>query len=214
MNAEALGQLLRAAREDRELTLEDAERALRIRVRFLEAFETGAYQNLPGLVQARGFLRNYARFLGLDQDAILAQFDIIQQAATGRGRWPVRAQAAQPAVPVEPALGDSLAPPQASRGRRFLITLGGLIGLVALIAGCWLTTQLVETVLNEDAAAAGPDLVTLLPTAPSLTPSATFEPSATPSGGVVVAAGPLITDRVVLRLSVVQRAWLRVIADG
>lgn len=214
MNAEALGQQLRAAREARELTIEDVEQALRIRIKFLEAFETGAYEDLPGLVQARGFLRNYARYLGLDQDAILAEFDTIQRSGTGRGRR-FRPRAAGPAVPVEPVLGDALAPPEASRARRALLIMGAALGLVGILAGCFLLTQLVEDMLNEQASIAGPDLVTILPTAPTLTPSATFEPSPTLSGGgAAVVAGPLITDRVVLRLNAVQRTWLRVIADG
>ena len=78
MDAERLGQQLRTAREARELTLEQVEQALRIRAKFLGAFEAGAYEDLPGAVQARGFLRNYVRFLNLDEESILTQFDAIQ----------------------------------------------------------------------------------------------------------------------------------------
>ncbi len=72
-----IGRYLRESREARELTLEDAETALKIRPRILEAFEAGDFSP-PGLsnVQVRGFIRNYARFLGLDSDRIIDYYDV------------------------------------------------------------------------------------------------------------------------------------------
>src|SRR5579859_464602 len=82
-DAQHLGHELREAREARELTLEQAEEQTRIRIKFLDALEQGNYAALPTEVQARGFLRNYARFLGLDTDIILDKYDA---ARTGRRR--------------------------------------------------------------------------------------------------------------------------------
>jgi cytoskeletal protein RodZ len=48
-----------------------AERDTRIRVRYLAALERGDYRELPGSVYTKGFLRNYALYLGLDADEIL-----------------------------------------------------------------------------------------------------------------------------------------------
>ncbi|MBN1678938.1 MAG: DUF4115 domain-containing protein [Anaerolineae bacterium] len=73
-DAVALGQRLREAREARELTLDGAERVTRIRAKFLEALERGDYSSMTP-VQAQGFLRNYARFLGIDLDLLLADLD-------------------------------------------------------------------------------------------------------------------------------------------
>lgn len=70
-----LGIWLRRARETRQLTLEDAEKALRIRRRYLQALEMGDYTAMPGEVQARGFLRNYARFLDLPTEEAVARYD-------------------------------------------------------------------------------------------------------------------------------------------
>src|SRR5690606_35054987 len=58
--AEILGQRLREAREAKELSLDETERATRIRARFLDALERGDYSMMTP-VQAQGFLRNYAR---------------------------------------------------------------------------------------------------------------------------------------------------------
>lgn len=69
--AESIGQQLRKAREARRLSLEQVSRATHIRVRYLQALEIGDLAVLPSLVQARGFLRAYAGFLGLDADQLL-----------------------------------------------------------------------------------------------------------------------------------------------
>ncbi|GAB4270266.1 MAG: DUF4115 domain-containing protein [Candidatus Promineifilaceae bacterium] len=69
-----LGQILRQARENKGLTLAQAEDATRINARFLEALETGDYTVLPTPVHVRGFLRNYARFLGLDPEPLLERY--------------------------------------------------------------------------------------------------------------------------------------------
>ena len=68
----SLGELLRQARLDRALTLAEVERDTRINRSYLEALESERYELLPAPVYARGFLRSYARQLGLDEDAALA----------------------------------------------------------------------------------------------------------------------------------------------
>ncbi len=67
------GEQLRAAREAKGLTLEDVERATRIRAKYLAALEGDDLKSLTSPVQARGFLKNYAEHLGLDSAALLTQ---------------------------------------------------------------------------------------------------------------------------------------------
>lgn len=66
-----LGQALRAAREARGWDVARAERETRIRSRYLVALEEGDYRDLPGTVYTRGFVRNYAVYLGLDPEVCL-----------------------------------------------------------------------------------------------------------------------------------------------
>jgi cytoskeleton protein RodZ len=61
-----LGRLLTEARTAKDLSLVDVENAIRVRQKYLEALEQGNYAALPPGATARGFLGNYARFLGLD----------------------------------------------------------------------------------------------------------------------------------------------------
>ncbi len=69
-----LGLVLIRAREARGLTLEDAERDTRISRRYLQALEAEQFEVIPAPVYARGFLRSYASYLGLDPQEVLALF--------------------------------------------------------------------------------------------------------------------------------------------
>ena len=68
------GADLRAARERLGWPIEDVSAALRIRLPHLEALEEGRIDLLPGNAYAVGFLRTYARALGLDPDEIARRF--------------------------------------------------------------------------------------------------------------------------------------------
>ena len=65
-----IGPILERARKDRGLSLEEAERATKIRKRYLVGLEQDDYTVLPDAVYARGFLKTYANFLGLDGDGL------------------------------------------------------------------------------------------------------------------------------------------------
>jgi cytoskeletal protein RodZ len=72
--APTVGQTLREAREQRGVELSEVERATKVRVKFLEAMEGDRWEELPAPVYARGFLDIYARYLGLDQQALLDEY--------------------------------------------------------------------------------------------------------------------------------------------
>lgn len=64
----AFGQWLRQQREVRGVELDEVARATKVSARYLEALEDGRFELLPAPVFARGFLREYARYVGLDAD--------------------------------------------------------------------------------------------------------------------------------------------------
>ena len=66
-----LGDLLRKTREEKGLSLVQAEEATRIRHAYLQALEEEAFDRLPAAVYVKGFLKNYALFLGLDASTTL-----------------------------------------------------------------------------------------------------------------------------------------------
>ncbi len=69
--AKTIGQALRATREERGLTLEQASAVTRVRPLYLQALENDEMDLLPSAVQARGYLRLYADFLGLPVQPLL-----------------------------------------------------------------------------------------------------------------------------------------------
>jgi cytoskeletal protein RodZ len=69
-----VGEQLRSARDVKGVDLHRVERDTKIRIKYLEALESGDFGDLPGEVYTRGFLRNYATYLGLDADEIVDEW--------------------------------------------------------------------------------------------------------------------------------------------
>lgn len=66
-----LGQLLKQARLDKSITLEDLQETTKIRKRYLECIEEGNYKALPGNFYVRAFIKSYAEAVGLDPNEVL-----------------------------------------------------------------------------------------------------------------------------------------------
>ena len=111
-----LGEVLRAARESKGVDLARVERDTKIRTRYLSALERGEYRDLPGAVYTKGFLRNYAHYLGLDPEYLV---DLYRLETNG---------AAQPAVAAAPR------PMRARRARALVVTPGAILAAI-LTAG-------------------------------------------------------------------------------
>ncbi len=94
MSTEELGVRLRKAREERGLSLEQAQADTKIRLRYLVALENGDHKLIPGDVCARGFVRSYGKYLGLDPSELIARLHEDEmpqeQAVLSAGRLPRR----------------------------------------------------------------------------------------------------------------------------
>ena len=110
----SLPERLHAARERKGVDLYRAERDTKIRARYLAALEAGDYAELPGAVYTKGFLRNYALYLGLDPE------DVIRQWKRERG---------DTYVPAEPVL----AVPRPLEAPRQGLTFSPIIVVAALL---------------------------------------------------------------------------------
>ena len=69
-----VGQILRDKREEKLYSLEDIEKNTKIRKELLERLEKDDYEALPPVTFIQGFIKNYAKFLGLDAEKLLAIF--------------------------------------------------------------------------------------------------------------------------------------------
>jgi cytoskeleton protein RodZ len=72
--AETLGEKLRLAREARGITLSEVAAQTRIAARYLEAIEEDNYKPLPGGVFNKGFIKAYAKYVGVDEQEALNDY--------------------------------------------------------------------------------------------------------------------------------------------
>ncbi|NNA14460.1 RodZ domain-containing protein [Pseudomonas lundensis] len=70
------GETLRQARENNGWTLAEVALKLNLTVSSLSNLEAGAFDKLPGHTFARGYIRAYAKLLGMDQAALVHEFDV------------------------------------------------------------------------------------------------------------------------------------------
>jgi transcriptional regulator with XRE-family HTH domain len=109
-----LGSQLRAARQAKDLSLEQVFKATRIKIAYLEALESNRTDALPGLVQARGFVRTYANYLGLDGEALASSLDsgnLIMALPTP----PAMPTSIEPAKPIGSAIRSTPIEPTAAK---------------------------------------------------------------------------------------------------
>jgi cytoskeletal protein RodZ len=76
-----IGATLKTAREQQGISLDGAAEATKIRSSYLVALEEEAFEQLPGPTYARGFLRSYAEYLGLDAQVLIDEFNVRFEAA-------------------------------------------------------------------------------------------------------------------------------------
>jgi cytoskeletal protein RodZ len=87
MTKAGFGEHLKREREMRGVSLDEICAATRISTRFLEALESEEWDQLPGGVFNRGFVRAVARFLGLDEDGFVAEYALTQNTVAPPPVW-------------------------------------------------------------------------------------------------------------------------------
>ena len=70
------GERLKRERELREVSMDELTKATRISARFVQALENEDWAKLPGGVFGHGFVRTIARYLGLNEEALLGEYDL------------------------------------------------------------------------------------------------------------------------------------------
>ncbi|HYL63969.1 MAG TPA: RodZ domain-containing protein [Candidatus Methylomirabilis sp.] len=111
------GERLKRERELREVSLNELTKATRIGTHFLEALESEQWEKLPGGVFNRGFVRAIARYLGLNEESWLAEYDVAHGETNVPAPVPYENKIPRPPIWI-PILG-------------LLVILGVLAGLVA-----------------------------------------------------------------------------------
>ncbi len=125
-----LPERLYAARERKGVDLYRAERDTKIRARYLAALERGEYRELPGDVYTKGFLRNYALYLGLDPEEVVAQWRRERGDVT-----PTRTVLTVPRPIAQPRPGLQFSPG---------IVVAALLTILIVSVGVWLGLQVMR----------------------------------------------------------------------
>jgi cytoskeletal protein RodZ len=191
------GEELRREREIRGISLKEIADATKISKRFLEAIERNDHKTLPAPVFTRGFVREYARYLGLASDDIVNRYNY---AAAGDDRIEK-----PPNHPVAPAAAEIPKKPRARRGIPpvFLRIDGNFVMLalivVALSAAAWWAVQFKHH-RDAEARAAETPIVT-----DSVAPKPARQPAPAPS--------PVNDDALRLVVDVTQESWVDLTAD-
>jgi cytoskeleton protein RodZ len=118
MSNGSFGENLKREREMRGVSLEEISAATRIATRFLRAIENEQWEQLPGGVFNRGFVRAVARYLGLDEESTVAEYALVVND--------------RPSVPVWTGRPPAVAP-----DRPWLGWILAAVVVMALVAGSW-----------------------------------------------------------------------------
>ena len=202
-----VGDILRSARVKQGLTIADIEKGTSIRALYIESIEQSNIDNLPGMVYAKGFVRNYAGFLHLDAE------ELVQQFAAENGT------AAAPAAPTTEEkprrislnnIGDASLSEISIGGRKSSSAgmlgklVAGIVVLTALVGGGAALVSFINSPARETAAPAAPARAESQPTQ---TPAAEAN-----SVDEARAASPAKDVRVSVHLT--ERCWAEVTVDG
>jgi len=184
---ETVGKRLQKARQEKKLTIDEVASATKIRPERIVDLEADDLTHFPSLVYARSFLVKYARFLGLDIQDDLENFQVNR--AVGFGEFKYLTAAPPPKYRPEPRFNQpkkSLAPPAILAVIAALILIG--VPLIAFFAVNLARLSPTDEEQNKNRAAAGTPAALV----PSATPLAALshesapQPAASPTGSVQI----------------------------
>ncbi len=196
MQVTTFGERLKREREMRGVTLEEIAVATRISPRFLEALENEQWDQLPGGIFNRGFIRSIARFLGLDEEGLVAEYAFATQGL--------------PEVTLQMESFEAKRP-------RTRASVALLLCLAVVTAGGWLVFHRYETVLadwlkSHSGSSAAEN------TAPASVTASTPEASVVSTSSGATSAGPsqppARAEILKLKAEAGKPAQIKIVADG
>lgn len=214
-----VGYTLRQERERQNLSIDDIEQGTSIRALYIEAIEDGEYDKLPGAIYTKGFIKNYAKFLGMDADAMAKEFanDLAELNAEAEAEAAKAAQAAQQAaqnsekpVEVKPVKPEKKLPGYSvhheKRNSSGLLIVAAVVLIAAIAGGLW------SWLSSSDGEVAKVDPPTQQVQQPQ---TVNPEPIATENPTPVANAAPQpASDKVNVQARFNNRCWALVTVDG
>jgi len=190
----SFGSWLRQQREIRNITLREISDNTKIGLRYLEALEEDRFEVLPAPIFAKGFLREYAKYVGLDPDEVVNFYLTAEQRYRAERGDDVSGVMPLPtAGTVAPARGPQLG---------WLLVLAAAVALVLIVLGVfWMVRR--ERAGGRPAGQAEPTPALVVPIAPA--PAPPVAPPAQP----VNPNAPLVVT-----LSFTAECWVEAVVDN
>lgn len=200
------GELLRTARQDRNLSIQQVADDLHLDVRAVQALESNAFASLGPPVYSRGYLRKYATVVGLAPDDVIAHYDRLND------------------VPEIPApIPASIIDPPPER-RSFKGPLMAVAGIAAISLVVWVVSEL----LNRPASNSAPITTSALVSPPQPSDPAPAAPVATstmppiesrvegaPPPAATPQSAPAVPGKgVTMRLRFAEASWVEIYDAG
>jgi cytoskeletal protein RodZ len=185
-----LGEELRAAREARNLSLSDVSERIHIRSVYLQSLEDENWGAIAAPVYVRGFLRTYARFLGLDAEAAVERFNSATAGADAFSPPPARDRR-----------GD------AAPSRRRLSPWIWVAAAAAVVLVVYVGYRYYDLQSQPQAVQAGGQ-------APAASSTVAPAPQKPAQRTAAVAQQPVPAGGRTVEVKVVARSWVRVEVDG
>ena len=217
-----LGEELKRLREDKRLSLREVSDATHIGSRFLQAIESDNYSILPGGIFNRGFVRSYARYVGLDEEQALVLYN--QQLEVQGGETP------RSSTPSWDGIDEEVSSPWGTIALIVIILLllsAGVYTAYRWFKGEDATSQIIVGATpiptNSVAASPSPDLssspLPSTPIAQSPSPAPTTEtspaPTTSPSPAATTSPAPPLTGNLQVKIQIGEnQCWLKIKSDA
>lgn len=126
--AETLGEKLRAAREERGVSISEVAEQTRIAPMYIECIENDNYKPLPGGIFNKGFVKSYARFIGYDEQQAVQEYGRLASQSEGGQEDNLRSY--RPEVLTDDRASQSTLPTIIFAGIILALMTGGVLFLV------------------------------------------------------------------------------------
>jgi cytoskeletal protein RodZ len=210
-----LGEELKRLRETRGLSLREVSDATHIGSRFLQAIESDNYSILPGGIFNRGFVRSYARYVGLDEEQALVLYNQQLEAQGG--------EAPRMTAPSWDGIDEEVSSPWGTIALIVIILLllsAGVYTAYRWFKGEDATSQIVGTspvpaVTASSSPEANNSPVPTPSDSASPTPTPEVSPTISPSPSPTVSPAPPLTGNLMVKIQIGEnQCWLKVKSDA
>lgn len=189
-----IGDYLRQARIEKNISLQDVQEMTKIRLPYLKAMEEGNWEAIPGEVYRKGFLVNFANAIGLDGQKLLEEYNHLSTTRNEQVEGELAEHGERSNI-IEKKKSDS----SDSTPKRFWIIMAVVV-LLGAGAGLWATFTLQRRIVEPSTSIRDIDL--------------SSQPVPEPEESSATVTTQLYPAPVTVTAEFSDRVWLQILADG